>query len=334
MLRSTQVTLRILLTAAIFGTVVGITLVGCGESEQTVGQGASQSADPATDEVHECDTLAAHPEDPYRMAEGLTMEQLVPRPALQDCGRAVKEHPSVPRFHYQLGRAQEASGQAEAAFASYNKAAELGHRMADYNLALSYARGTGTAVDHDQAKAHLQKAADAGVAAAKNSLGEYVFSVEGYSNPDFFRAVYGGETNKIGADPTDLATYLATFIEPFTQTEGCGRVISNQAMTKLAQHTQMNVLGQMFGTLAGAKNDHASGDFAGAGAAGYRAGERLQMNLAGMVDKGHEDAQLFYDRHGCVSRVAKRFFANLDVYARQLASASFQRELEKNIRRR
>jgi hypothetical protein len=289
------------------------------------------SAGPAP--VHQADELAAHPSDPDRMAKGVVMEDIIPRLALTACEQAVAAYPDEARFRYQLGRALEASGRQAEAFAAFEQAAGMGHRMAHYNLGIAYANGQGTPADAAKAREQFNKAMELGVSAAGEWMAYYVFSSEGFSHPAFFQAIYEGNYADINADPTDMATYLTTFIEPFTKTEGCGMVISRASFTKMSQHAQMAVLGKMLGSMANARNDHASGDFVGAGVAGYRAGEKFNVDIAAMVDKGHDDAQLFYERYGCDSPIAQTFFQNVETYANKLGSASFTKEIEKNYQR-
>ena len=66
-------------------------------------------------EVTECDRLAAHPEDPYRVAPGRTQAQVleVADAAIAACERAVQQDPGNPRLHYQLARVYGYSGQGE-----------------------------------------------------------------------------------------------------------------------------------------------------------------------------------------------------------------------------
>ena len=111
------------------------------------------------DGEHECDRLAAHPDDPDRMAKGVAMTEIVPRRALVACESAVTEYPGEPRFHYQLGRSLAASGRHEEAVAACQRAADMGHRMALYNLGLAYSEGQGVTADHEQARTYLQLAA-------------------------------------------------------------------------------------------------------------------------------------------------------------------------------
>ena len=68
---------------------------------------------------------------------------IVPRLALQQCQTAVSEYPGTARFHYQLGRALEASRRMEDAIASYTKAAAMNYPMAFYSLGVLYGDGKG-----------------------------------------------------------------------------------------------------------------------------------------------------------------------------------------------
>ncbi|WP_425039322.1 hypothetical protein [Primorskyibacter sp. S187A] len=59
----------------------------------------------AQTELHECDTYAAHPNDPNRWAAGVLDDEIVPGPAVKYCIDAVETYPEEPRFQFQLGRA-------------------------------------------------------------------------------------------------------------------------------------------------------------------------------------------------------------------------------------
>ena len=282
--------------------------------------------------VRKSDELASHPLDPDRMATGVEMEKIVPRLALQASEEAVKEFPKAARFHYQLGRSLAASGRKKEAMESFERAAGMGYRMANYNLGLAYSEGDGVSQDYEKAEQFLKKAADAGVQAAAESLSKLTFLSNGFSNPEFFQAIYDGDFKSLQADPTALATYISTFVEPFEGTPECGRVISNEAMAAIRGHVGAKVLGMFLGGAAGARHDHAPGDFVGAGGAGARAGGQLSRDLAAMTDKGKADAQLFFDRFSCDTPVAKRFMKNLDLFARKLGSPDFMKELEKHVK--
>ena len=282
--------------------------------------------------ISKSDELASHPEDPDRMAAGVTMEKIVPRLALQACEESVSEYPKSARFHYQMGRALIASGRKQDAIKSFEKASAMGYRMANFNLGKAYAEGDGVAVDLAKGEMYFKKAADAGVQPAVEALAQFTFSSADFSNPEFFQAIYDGDFKSLQADPTGLATYVSTFVDSFAGTPGCGQVLSNQAMASIRGHVTAKVFGMFLGGAAGARHDHAPGDFAGAAGAGARAGDQLSRRLGAMIDKGKADAQLFYDRYSCDTPVANRFFNNLDTFSKMLGSPNFMKELEKHVK--
>ena len=90
------------------------------------------------DQPTECDTLAAHKLDPDRMAAGVDMESIVPRLAIAACEAAVAQYPGEARFHYLLGRAFLSANRTADSIAQFQRAAEAGYAMANYNLGLAY----------------------------------------------------------------------------------------------------------------------------------------------------------------------------------------------------
>lgn len=71
------------------------------------------------------------------------------------------------------------TGQAEAGAAEMQRAAEAGHPMAQYRLALAYERGEGVGVDLAAARIWTERAAASGVAMAMHNLGVYNARGEG-----------------------------------------------------------------------------------------------------------------------------------------------------------
>src|SRR5262249_55961830 len=66
-------------------------------------QSASQPADAVEDAaIYECDLLAGDPDDPAHTGPGVKLNDLKPARAIPACQLAVKQHPSVARFKYQL----------------------------------------------------------------------------------------------------------------------------------------------------------------------------------------------------------------------------------------
>jgi len=64
-------------------------------------------------DVHPCDELAAHPNDPNRWAIGVEDELIVPGPAVKFCREATESYPDTLRFQFQLARALWAAYQFE-----------------------------------------------------------------------------------------------------------------------------------------------------------------------------------------------------------------------------
>lgn len=63
--------------------------------------------------VTECDRLAAHPDDPHRVAAGVPQSAVDLPAAIAACERAVSSDPRNPRLRYQLARVYGYSGQGE-----------------------------------------------------------------------------------------------------------------------------------------------------------------------------------------------------------------------------
>ena len=102
--------------------------------------------------VHECDRLAAHPDDPNAVVEGVEFGEITVENAIAECSAALRAFPGAPRFEFQLGRAFDAAERMEVALPHYRAAAELGYAQAQYNLGLSYWEGTGT--ERNEQEAH------------------------------------------------------------------------------------------------------------------------------------------------------------------------------------
>ena len=66
-------------------------------------------------EVTECDRLAAHERDPGHVTTGVSQSDMDKEAAIVACKAAVNADPENPRLNYQLGRAYGYSGQGEAA---------------------------------------------------------------------------------------------------------------------------------------------------------------------------------------------------------------------------
>jgi tetratricopeptide (TPR) repeat protein len=277
-------------------------------------------------EVTRCDELAAHPKDPERMATGLSMDRIVPKLARVACTEEVKKYPKEARFHYQLGRAYYAAEQYDQAIKHFEKASKMNYAMAYYNLGYMNQEGEGFSINHNKAIQLFRKSVELGGIGEEQLLG-LIFVSKGYSNPGLMQNLYDGVFNNIKGNTSDIGAYLTQFVGLFENTGGCDNIISAKARLKLAQQSGMNSLGKMFGMMAQAKKDrNQTGNFA----AGYNAGQQMTENIVVEVEAIRQDAQLFYERHGCQSTVAKQIFGNIDKYTLVMKSATLSDEFYRN----
>lgn len=113
--------------------------------------------------VTDCDRLAAHPSDPYRVAPAVVFDSIDPPTAITACDEAIKAHPNEARYLYQRGRARSKAAslaasdktRAEqnhaAAMHDFNAALERGYPVAFNNAAIAYRRGQGVPTDEVKA---------------------------------------------------------------------------------------------------------------------------------------------------------------------------------------
>lgn len=100
-----------------------------------------RAALPITAALDPCDIEAGAPLDLQGVVAGRLPNEIEPEAALAACAAAVEAYPDVPRFVYQLGRAQLAGRQPKDAAATFKQAMEAGHVRASDSLAALYARG-------------------------------------------------------------------------------------------------------------------------------------------------------------------------------------------------
>ncbi|MFO1144821.1 MAG: caspase family protein [Amaricoccus sp.] len=132
-----------------------------------------------------CDREAGDQLDPEGVGLGRFANEIEPEAALAACRKSVQAQPDVGRFHYQLGRAELALRQFDAAQAEFAKARDLGHTRAYValgNLAASQAARTGGKGDAAAPEAALslwQAGVDRGDPFAFYSLGKQLLRYGG-----------------------------------------------------------------------------------------------------------------------------------------------------------
>lgn len=103
----------------------------------------AQPAISAKDALHQCDTLAAHPDDPGRYTSGVPDNQFAPGAAIEACEPAVKLNPESARARFELGRAYWAAQRDDEAFKEFVDAANRGYAPAKKYIGDAFLTGRG-----------------------------------------------------------------------------------------------------------------------------------------------------------------------------------------------
>lgn len=88
-----------------------------------------------------CDSVAAHPQDPNKVAPGLERVEMDLPKAIRSCHQAVARDVDNPRLQYQLGRALTYSMRVQEALPHLQKAAQAGYPQAQFVLGYLYLEG-------------------------------------------------------------------------------------------------------------------------------------------------------------------------------------------------
>ena len=139
--------------------------------------------------VTDCDRLAAHPSDGQRPAEvtGVFEPEIDIVTALRACDQAVKQHPDVARFVFEAGRVAHAQKDYTEALRMFEKAAEMGSKIAITDAGLIYLRGQSVTKDSARARELFEVAEDKGDVLATALIGQLYQNGEGVVQ-DFTRA--------------------------------------------------------------------------------------------------------------------------------------------------
>ena len=166
-------------------------------------------------EVSDCDTYAAHPDDVNRWAPGVAEGAIVPGLAVQRCSAAVSKSAKTPRFHFQLGRALLANGRGKEALTAFKKASELGYCPAKYYLAEAEIGDSdeGSSQKFDEAVKLYEAAEQCGFAPATERLNELAFTGDGYEAPKVLQALNEGDIDALNKARLPVALYLQGFHE-------------------------------------------------------------------------------------------------------------------------
>jgi len=123
--------------------------------------------------IHECDTVAAIPDDIFAVSTGVSIEELDTLNAIKICRAAAKEFPEESRFQAQLARVYLAAEQPGRAILSFNRALQIEPKYpsALHNLAMIHRFGPVELRNFQQARALFRQAAELDYFASMPALG-------------------------------------------------------------------------------------------------------------------------------------------------------------------
>lgn len=234
------------------------------------------------DLVTECDVLAAHPDDPQRMADGVADDDIVPRLAIMACEDAAASDPDDPRHAFQLGRAFLAMGQKEKARHQFERAASAGSAAAEAYVGDLYQFGYGVTQDNKKALEHYRKAAAGEFKLAETQIEQLTFDPSQYAGLTI-GSIYAGDLERISKQTErPLRSYLHNFV----------LAIMEECRVALTPKSIANFYLYYLPT------DETS--------------EAENIGVAVQTHVGEYDAEVFLRRHGCEGPVAKQLFGNLN----------------------
>jgi hypothetical protein len=112
------------------------------------------------DLVTDCDQLAAHPLDDQRPrgVTGVLTNTIDVVPALRACNDAMRQYPDVARFVFEAGRVAIAQKDYATARQLFEKAADMGSKIAIADVGAIFMNGWGVAKDYTKARQLFEKA--------------------------------------------------------------------------------------------------------------------------------------------------------------------------------
>jgi hypothetical protein len=112
--------------------------------------------------IHDCDRLAADPDDSAKVTDGVKFEDFLAGQAVEACRAALKIYPNTARFQYQLGRGLHKQKRYSETLTAYRKAAAANYTIALTSIGMIYFDGDGVIIDFAESAKWLRKAAEKG----------------------------------------------------------------------------------------------------------------------------------------------------------------------------
>lgn len=130
---------------------------------------AQSETDNAID-IHHCDNLASDALNPDSVTTPIADENLQARIAIKACSLAIKEHPEILRFRFQLARSYIADGKVAVGAGLMGALADQGYPIALFKLGQAHYLGQGATLNHRLALKWYKRAFNAGIYEAANNL--------------------------------------------------------------------------------------------------------------------------------------------------------------------
>jgi TPR repeat protein len=127
--------------------------------------------------ANECDKLAAFPEDPMKVGEGVDWHEMDAPRAIEACEAAVEAYPDEGRFWFQLALALRKRKENGKAIQSYLKAVQRGYAAAQVHLGGMYLSGRVVPKDEGRAIKLWVMAAEQGYPSVEGSLRDLYESI-------------------------------------------------------------------------------------------------------------------------------------------------------------
>lgn len=241
------------------------------------------------DLVNECDLLAAHPEDPERMADGVADDDIVPRLAIMACEDAVLTEPDEPRFAFQLGRAFLTVGRKEKAKEQFERAAQQGYAAAEAYLGDFYQFGLGVKQDTNRALAQYRKAVAGEFKAAESQIEQLTFDPSQYVShaiAEFYNGNFSAISNQSDKILDQLfRNYIYNFV--VASMNNCERFLEPKSLVNFYRYRYPS---------------------------DWAPEQEDSIQIAIQASVGESDSEVFIKRHGCEGQVAKQLFGNINKF--------------------
>ncbi|MCC2098411.1 MAG: sel1 repeat family protein [Hyphomicrobiales bacterium] len=243
--------------------------------------------------VDSCDLLAAHPDDPLRVAPGVSDGEMVPRLALKACKAALESSVDVARHAFQLGRAFLEIDDRGNAIKLFRRAADAGSAIALMYLGDAEQFGWQGDPNPDKALEYYTLARDLGMPTAQLSIDQVTLDPAIFTSGFMIDVLARNDAKTAAAYARKefASAYLYAFALDLA--DECGAFLRPESV-----ETLQNYRFPVGWSAAAEENDEELG---------------LQDVLAGY------DVEVLVDRHGCSGAVIESVATTFNEMLQRLA---------------